>query len=240
MRLSLGTLPALTLALALTNGAIALAQDSGAADPNATTSKTPQVTQPSEGGVNWKGVGVGAGTMAGNVLYVPAKLAYGLLGGIGGGAAWALTGGNKQVADTVWRSSLGGDYIITPDMIQGKERVHFSGPTDTAPDPDSSSSAATSTSSTSLASAGPGSSSSYRGMSSNSSLSSTSLSSTSMPSSDATALGGTHPIDSGAGPVRASAATSSYKAPSTGSASRYGSSAAGSSAPAPKLSTSIE
>ena len=45
-----------------------------------------QVEQPMEGGVNWKGVGVGAGTVAGNVLYMPAKLVYGILGGIAGGA----------------------------------------------------------------------------------------------------------------------------------------------------------
>jgi hypothetical protein len=240
MRVGSGRLSALALAVMLASGSIALAQDSGAvADPVAST-KTPQVAQPSEGGVNWKGVGVGAGTMAGNVLYVPAKLAYGLLGGIGGGAAWALTGGNRQVADTVWRSSLGGDYILTPDMIQGKERVHFTGPTNTAPEADSSDAAAPG-SSANLASAGPSASSSYKPMGASSSLSSTSVS----PSAS-TALGGTHPIDTGAGPVRGSSSTSSYsalststyKAPTSTSSSSY--SSTGSAASVPKLSTSIE
>jgi hypothetical protein len=77
------------------------------------SAKQPQVAQPSEGGVNWKGVGIEAGTVAGNVLYVPAKLVYGILDGITGGADYALTGGNKEVAETIWRSSLGGDYVIT-------------------------------------------------------------------------------------------------------------------------------
>src|SRR5260370_33799089 len=45
-----------------------------------------QVPQPPDGNVNWKGVGIGAGTVAGNVLYVPAKVVYGILGGITGGA----------------------------------------------------------------------------------------------------------------------------------------------------------
>ena len=91
-----------------------------------------QVPQPSDG-VNWKGVGIGAGTVAGNVLYVPAKVVYGILGGITGGASYLLTGGNTQTANTIWRSSLGGDYVLTPEMVAGQKPVHFSGPTTTAP-----------------------------------------------------------------------------------------------------------
>lgn len=94
-----------------------------------------QVSQPSDGGVNWKDVGVGVGTVTGNILYVPAKLAYGILGGIMGGASYVITGGNQQTANTVWRSTLGGDYVLTPDMITGQTPIHFSGPTTTAPVP---------------------------------------------------------------------------------------------------------
>jgi hypothetical protein len=93
-----------------------------------------QVPQPTDGNVNWKGVGIGAGTVAGNILYVPAKVVYGILGGITGGASYLLTGGNTQTANTIWRSSLGGDYVLTPDMVAGQKPVHFSGPTVTAPE----------------------------------------------------------------------------------------------------------
>jgi hypothetical protein len=86
-------------------------------------------SQPSEAEVDWKGVGTSVGAVASNVLYVPAKLVYGTLGGIGGAAGYALTGGNTRVSDTIWRSSLGGDYIITPKMLTGEEPVHFTGPT---------------------------------------------------------------------------------------------------------------
>jgi hypothetical protein len=89
--------------------------------------------QPPETEVSWKSVGSGVGAAASNVLYVPAKLVYGTLGGIVGGAGYALTGGDKRVADTIWRSSLGGDYVITPDMITGNQPVHFSGPTSMPP-----------------------------------------------------------------------------------------------------------
>jgi hypothetical protein len=107
---------------------IALAQD------NSGVGTSPQVPQPEQtSGVNWKGVGVGAGTVVGNLFYMPAKLLYGVGGGIVGGAGYLLTGGNKQVSNTIWRSSMGGDYVLTPNMVAGKEPIHFSGPTSTAP-----------------------------------------------------------------------------------------------------------
>lgn len=127
---------ALALALTFSFAPMAPAQDSGsgAAQPSQGQAQPQgQIPQPQSGGVDWKGVGVGAGTLGANVFYIPAKLVYGILGGIGGGAGYLLTGGNTQVSDTIWRSSLGGDYVVTPDMIKGDQPVHFSGPTETAP-----------------------------------------------------------------------------------------------------------
>lgn len=94
-----------------------------------------QVPQPDQGGVNWPGAGYGAAALLGNVLYIPAKLVYAVLGGIGGGAAFLLTAGNTQTANTIWRSSLGGDYVLTPQMVAGEQPINFSGPTETAPPP---------------------------------------------------------------------------------------------------------
>jgi hypothetical protein len=95
----------------------------------------PQVPQPASGGVDWKGVGLGAATAVANIGYIPAKTLYAILGGIGGGAGYALTGGNTQTANTIWRSALGGDYVLTPDMLRGAAPIHFSGPTTTPPLP---------------------------------------------------------------------------------------------------------
>jgi hypothetical protein len=107
------------------------AQDTGAqANLN---SDWRQTAQSSGDGTTWKKVGIGTATAASNVLYIPAKVVYGILGGITGGAGYALTGGNQQVAQTIWRSSLGGDYWITPEVVAGKRQVHFSGLTATAP-----------------------------------------------------------------------------------------------------------
>lgn len=94
-------------------------------------SAQPQVPQPAAGGVDWEGAGVGVATLVANVAYIPAKAVYAILGGITGGAGYALTGGNSQTADTIWRSALGGDYVLTPQMLSGRAPIHFSGPTTT-------------------------------------------------------------------------------------------------------------
>jgi hypothetical protein len=111
--------------LAAVSLGLALAMPLGA---TAQTTGSPQVQQPDNGGVNWKGAGVGAATLLANVGYIPAKTVYAILGGIAGGAGYALTGGNQQTANSIWRSSLGGDYVVTPAMIRGDEPIHFSGP----------------------------------------------------------------------------------------------------------------
>jgi hypothetical protein len=100
----------------------------------AAPAQSTQVPQP-DSGVNWPGAGYGAAALLGNVLYIPAKLVYALLGGFVGGGTWLLTGGNTQAADTVWRSSLGGDYVLTPQMVAGEQPINFSGPTETPPAP---------------------------------------------------------------------------------------------------------
>jgi hypothetical protein len=124
------------LALLMT---VPLANFAGSAFAQTNAAPASQVPQPDQGGVNWAGVGYGAGSIATNILYIPAKLVYALFGGLVGGGAWCLTGGNTQTANTIWRSSLGGDYVVTPDMLAGKEPIHFSGPTETAPLPPDSS-----------------------------------------------------------------------------------------------------
>ncbi len=121
--------------------AAAQTQPAGAATPT-------QVPQPPDNSVNWPGAGYGAGALLCNVLYIPAKLVYALLGGIVGGGTYLITAGNSQAANTVWRSALGGDYVVTPQMLAGQQPINFSGPTDTppvAPAPVTSSSSGTTT-----------------------------------------------------------------------------------------------
>ena len=94
---------------------------------------TTQVPQPPANDVNWPGAGYGVGALLCNVLYIPAKLTYAVLGGVVGGGTYLVTAGNQQAANTVWRSSLGGDYVVTPQMLAGQQPINFSGPTNTPP-----------------------------------------------------------------------------------------------------------
>src|SRR5439155_612092 len=38
-----------------------------------------------------------------------------------------LTGGDLQTAETVWVTSMGGTYVVTPGMLQGEEPIVFTG-----------------------------------------------------------------------------------------------------------------
>lgn len=73
--------------------------------------------------------GMGVATVGANVVYIPAKLVYATLGGITGGFAYVLTGGNYQTAERVWNPALGGNYVLNPNQLRGQETIYFSGPT---------------------------------------------------------------------------------------------------------------
>ncbi len=77
-----------------------------------------------------KDAGVGVATVAANIVYVPAKLLYAGAGGITGLLAYGLTLGSKETATQIWVPSIGGDYVLTSDMVRGHQKFHFSGITD--------------------------------------------------------------------------------------------------------------
>ena len=78
--------------------------------------------------------GMGAAAMLCTLLYGPAKLVYATLGGITSGFAYALTGGNSEVAYPIFASSVYGDYIVKPSNLSGDEPLEFVG--SEASDPD--------------------------------------------------------------------------------------------------------
>ena len=122
---------ALSLLMAIPAGP--LAEYAAAQTQPAAAATQTQVPQPQDNSVNWSGAGYGAGALFCSLLYIPFKLTYALLGGLIGGGTYLVTAGNTQAANTVWRSSLGGDWVVTPAMLQGQEPLNFSGPTDTPP-----------------------------------------------------------------------------------------------------------
>jgi hypothetical protein len=68
------------------------------------------------------------GTVLGNVVYFPAKVVFAGAGALTSGVAYVLTIGDSSVSNNIWNASVNGNYILTPDMIEGKKPVHFVGP----------------------------------------------------------------------------------------------------------------
>ena len=75
----------------------------------------------------WEDAGWGALSVGANLGYMPAKLLYATFGAMTGGLAYGLTLGNSQVADTIWWTSMGGTYVLTPRMLQGQDEIAFAG-----------------------------------------------------------------------------------------------------------------
>ena len=62
-----------------------------------------------------------------NFVYMPAKLTYALAGLVVTGAAYALSGGDRDVAGPILDAALRGDYVVTPDHLRGREDLEFIG-----------------------------------------------------------------------------------------------------------------
>jgi len=55
------------------------------------------------------------------------KAAYALGGTAVGGLAWLGTGGNMEVAKSVWIPAVTGDYIVRPENLLGERPINFVG-----------------------------------------------------------------------------------------------------------------
>lgn len=75
----------------------------------------------------WSEAGVSAGAVLVNFVYMPAKLTYALAGLVVTGAAYALSGGDRDVAGPILDAALRGDYVVTPDHLRGRDDLEFIG-----------------------------------------------------------------------------------------------------------------
>jgi hypothetical protein len=71
------------------------------------------------------GLGVGAAVLT--LVYAPLKLIYAAGGLALAGTSFFWTMGNRQVSGAMVRSSVAGDYVITPDHLLGRDTFHFRG-----------------------------------------------------------------------------------------------------------------
>jgi len=63
-----------------------------------------------------------------SVVYFPAKVCYAVFGGATAGLAWGFTFGNDALANQIWAAAVEGTYVVTPAMVEGREKVRFRGP----------------------------------------------------------------------------------------------------------------
>ncbi len=61
-------------------------------------------------------------------VYGAFKVAFGMLGGIVGTFAWALSGGDVDTANRVWNPTMRGTYVISPEHMRGERAIVFFGP----------------------------------------------------------------------------------------------------------------
>jgi hypothetical protein len=71
--------------------------------------------------------GLGAGSALASLVWSPLKLVHAAGGLLIGGLGLLWTGGDGEVSKRVFKRALTGDYVITPDHLQGKKRLRFSG-----------------------------------------------------------------------------------------------------------------
>ena len=71
--------------------------------------------------------GLGVASFVCSVPYGAIKVAVAILGGVIGGFTYVLSGLDSGAANSVWYTTMGGDYIITPDHLRGKKDLRITG-----------------------------------------------------------------------------------------------------------------
>jgi hypothetical protein len=71
--------------------------------------------------------GLGAAAALVSLVYCPLKLVYAASGIALGSGSFLWTWGDQNAAMAVVDKSVGGDYVITPDMLRGRVDLRFTG-----------------------------------------------------------------------------------------------------------------
>lgn len=70
-------------------------------------------------------IGAGVGSVVGSAVYFPFKASFCILGGVSSGFALLFAG--ARAAEKVAGTTCRGTWAITPNVVKGKETVHFAG-----------------------------------------------------------------------------------------------------------------
>lgn len=72
-------------------------------------------------------VGLGVASFLASVPYGAVKVSTAIVGGVVGGLTYLLSGFDRKAADSVWYTTMDGDYVVTPDHLRGKKDLRFTG-----------------------------------------------------------------------------------------------------------------
>jgi len=73
------------------------------------------------------GAGLQAASWLATVPYGAVKIVYAVSGGLVGGLAWVMTGGNTDIAKAIWSPTMTGHYTVQPQHLTGDRPLHFVG-----------------------------------------------------------------------------------------------------------------
>lgn len=62
-----------------------------------------------------------------NFVYFPAKIIVAVFGGVAGSLAGLFTGGDERAAYALWVPTLGGDWFVRPENLNGERPLAFFG-----------------------------------------------------------------------------------------------------------------
>ena len=71
--------------------------------------------------------GLGAGAALASLVWSPLKLLHAAGGLVIGGLGMLWTGGDGEIPKRIFKRALTGDYVITPEHLQGKKRLRWTG-----------------------------------------------------------------------------------------------------------------
>lgn len=71
--------------------------------------------------------GLGAGSALASLVWSPLKLLHATGGLVLGGLGLLWTGGDGEIPKRIFKRALTGDYVVTPEHLQGKKRLRFTG-----------------------------------------------------------------------------------------------------------------
>lgn len=76
--------------------------------------------------VAYEGV-VGVSAALCTLIYSPLKVVYATSGIVVSGLSWLWSMGDTEASAAIYRSSLGGDYVVTREHLEGRRELSFTG-----------------------------------------------------------------------------------------------------------------